>query len=114
MLVDVHSTVNKYTDISDTRIKVGDAIVLCDAGGGTVDLISYEILKLNPLEMKELVHGTGRYTLLPMHHIGSPIGTKADLLDLRCSTCASSNGSKILLAKRPSLTYARQIRSVLQ
>lgn len=40
--------------------KIGDALVLCDAGGGTVDLISYEIMNLNPLEVKELVRGTGR------------------------------------------------------
>lgn len=34
--------------------------MLCDAGGGTVDLISYEILSLSPrLELKELVTGKG-------------------------------------------------------
>lgn len=40
-------------------MKVGDAFVLCDAGGGTVDLISYEITNLDPLEFRELVKGTG-------------------------------------------------------
>ncbi|KAI9882584.1 MAG: hypothetical protein M1823_005673 [Watsoniomyces obsoletus] len=40
---------------------VGDAFVLCDAGGGTVDLISYEITALHPtLTLKELVPGKGR------------------------------------------------------
>jgi hypothetical protein len=35
-------------------------LVICDAGGGTVDLISYEITKLSPkLELKELVLGKG-------------------------------------------------------
>lgn len=44
-----------------TVLKVGDAFVLCDAGGGTVDLISYEITKLYPtLELRELVPGTGK------------------------------------------------------
>lgn len=34
--------------------------MICDAGGGTVDLISYEITQLSPrLELKELVPGTG-------------------------------------------------------
>ncbi|KAI9661677.1 MAG: hypothetical protein M1821_008915 [Bathelium mastoideum] len=37
----------------------GDAITVCDAGGGTVDLVSYEILRLSPLELKELVPSTG-------------------------------------------------------
>jgi hypothetical protein len=39
---------------------VGDAFVLCDAGGGTVDLISYEVDSVTPLELKELVPGTGK------------------------------------------------------
>jgi hypothetical protein len=38
---------------------VGDAITICDAGGGTVDLVSYEIVRLKPLELKELVPSTG-------------------------------------------------------
>ena len=47
--------------IALTTLKVGDAFVLCDAGGGTVDLISYEITKLDPtLELRELVPGTGK------------------------------------------------------
>ncbi len=41
-------------------LKVGDAFVVCDAGGGTVDLISYEIEAITPrLALKELVPGTG-------------------------------------------------------
>ncbi|KAF2654972.1 actin-like ATPase domain-containing protein [Lophiostoma macrostomum CBS 122681] len=40
-------------------LEVGDAITICDAGGGTVDLVSYEIVSLNPLELKELCPPTG-------------------------------------------------------
>ncbi|KAM7206445.1 chaperone protein DnaK [Naviculisporaceae sp. PSN 640] len=41
-------------------LKVGDSFVVCDAGGGTVDLISYTILKLKPiLEIQEAAPGTG-------------------------------------------------------
>ena len=40
-------------------LKIGDAFVLCDTGGGTVDLISYEITKIEPFELRELVKGTG-------------------------------------------------------
>ena len=33
---------------------------MCDAGGGTVDLISYTVVKLEPvLEVKEAAPGTG-------------------------------------------------------
>jgi hypothetical protein len=41
-------------------LKIGDTFVLCDAGGGTVDLISYTITKLSPsLEIKEAAAGFG-------------------------------------------------------
>ncbi|KAL9027294.1 MAG: hypothetical protein Q9196_004161 [Gyalolechia fulgens] len=46
--------------LQDKALAVGDAFVLCDAGGGTVDLISYEITALAPRpELKELVTGKG-------------------------------------------------------
>ncbi|KAL4959262.1 Hsp70 family protein [Aspergillus stella-maris] len=41
------------------RIKKGDVYVICDAGGGTVDLISYEIKDTNPIAMREAVEGRG-------------------------------------------------------
>ncbi|KAL4986074.1 hypothetical protein BDW68DRAFT_198313 [Aspergillus falconensis] len=41
------------------RIKKGDVYVICDAGGGTVDLISYEIKDTNPIAMREAVEGWG-------------------------------------------------------
>ena len=44
----------------DFSLNLGDAFVVCDAGGGTVDLISYEVVGLSPnLQVKELVPGTG-------------------------------------------------------
>lgn len=42
-------------------IRVGDTFVLCDAGGGTVDLISYTVSGLKPiLQVEEAAMGTGR------------------------------------------------------
>ncbi|KAG9231241.1 Hsp70 family protein-like protein [Amylocarpus encephaloides] len=47
-------------DMSDKGLKVGNSLVICDRGGGTVDLISYEITALEPrLELKELVPSKG-------------------------------------------------------
>ncbi|KAG6141552.1 hypothetical protein E4U38_006670 [Claviceps purpurea] len=44
----------------DFSIRKKDAFVVCDAGGGTVDLISYEVMAVAPqLKVKELVPGTG-------------------------------------------------------
>lgn len=41
-------------------IKIGDTFVLCDAGGGTVDLISYTVTALKPiLKLHEAAPGTG-------------------------------------------------------
>ncbi|KAG9600284.1 actin-like ATPase domain-containing protein, partial [Aureobasidium melanogenum] len=40
-------------------LQVGDNFILCDAGGGTVDLISYEIRSRSPLSLEESSPGTG-------------------------------------------------------
>ena len=41
-------------------IKIGDTFVLCNAGGVTVDLISYTVTALRPkLEIAEATPGTG-------------------------------------------------------
>lgn len=37
----------------------GDVYIVCDAGGGTVDLISYEIKSTSPLYIEEAVAGNG-------------------------------------------------------
>jgi hypothetical protein len=48
--------------MNPTQLQVGQTFVLCDCGGGTVDLISYEILQLKPhLKVNEAGPGTGRY-----------------------------------------------------
>lgn len=43
----------------ENTVKTGDAFVICDAGGGTVDLISYIVENVQPLKMKECVMGDG-------------------------------------------------------
>ncbi|KAH0433458.1 hsp70 family chaperone [Colletotrichum camelliae] len=40
--------------------KKGEVFIICDAGGGTVDLISYEVTNSKPLAIEEAVEGTGR------------------------------------------------------
>ncbi|KAJ2992964.1 hypothetical protein NUW58_g1993 [Xylaria curta] len=40
-------------------LRTDDVYVICDAGGGTVDLISYRIGDLDPIELHEAVVGTG-------------------------------------------------------
>ncbi|KAF8453361.1 hypothetical protein BGX38DRAFT_1249757 [Terfezia claveryi] len=43
----------------ENTVKVGDGFVVCDAGGGTVDLISYKVESLKPLKIRECVIGDG-------------------------------------------------------
>ncbi|KAI9836129.1 MAG: hypothetical protein M1838_005137, partial [Thelocarpon superellum] len=45
--------------IQPNHLKIGDNFVVCDAGGGTVDLISYKITQLNPLRVEESGVGSG-------------------------------------------------------
>ncbi|KAI9777720.1 MAG: hypothetical protein M1839_008639 [Geoglossum umbratile] len=44
----------------ESNIKCGDIYVICDAGGGTVDLISYEVRNVHPMAIEECVGGRGR------------------------------------------------------
>ncbi|KAG9206733.1 hypothetical protein G6514_000018 [Epicoccum nigrum] len=42
-----------------SNLRIGDCFVVCDAGGGTVDLISYKICELNPFQVEECAVGDG-------------------------------------------------------
>jgi molecular chaperone DnaK (HSP70) len=45
--------------IQPSGLKIGDNFVVCDAGGGTVDLIAYKVTQLHPLRVEESAVGTG-------------------------------------------------------
>ncbi len=65
----------------DFCLNVGDAFVICDAGGGTVDLISYEVTAMTPnLKIRELVPGTGTYPALALWREGYPWGQRFTLI----------------------------------
>ncbi|KAH7125733.1 hypothetical protein B0J11DRAFT_506551 [Dendryphion nanum] len=49
----------KEKNEDDESLEVGDCFVVCDAGGGTVDLISYKIVGLDPLAVEECAVGDG-------------------------------------------------------
>jgi hypothetical protein len=42
------------------NIRKGEIFVVCDAGGGTVDLISYKVIGTEPLQLEECVEGSGK------------------------------------------------------
>jgi hypothetical protein len=43
----------------DQRLAIGDGFIICDMGGGTVDLISYRVAELQPTVVEEATVGTG-------------------------------------------------------
>lgn len=45
--------------LQPNTLKQGDCLTVCDAGGGTVDLITYSISSLQPLQLCEVAVGTG-------------------------------------------------------
>ena len=46
--------------IQPNLLRVNDNFIVCDAGGGTVDLISYQIKQLKPLRLEESAKGIGK------------------------------------------------------
>ncbi|KAF4124502.1 Molecular chaperone DnaK (HSP70) [Geosmithia morbida] len=46
-------------NLSPSTLQLGRKFVVCDAGGGTVDLITYEVTEVGKLELKEVTEGTG-------------------------------------------------------
>ncbi|KAK7749083.1 hypothetical protein SLS62_008478 [Diatrype stigma] len=53
------ATLTVLPDIKD--LKAGDSFVLCDCGGGTVDLISYTVDQMQPLTIHETVEGEATF-----------------------------------------------------
>ncbi|KAL8670828.1 MAG: hypothetical protein Q9168_004647, partial [Polycauliona sp. 1 TL-2023] len=48
-------------DVTPGSFGIGDTFIVCDAGGGTVDLISYKVTGLKPtLKVQEVVPGRGK------------------------------------------------------
>lgn len=50
-----HRERNQYPEI-----EVGESFVVCDAGGGTIDIITYEVQSTMPFKIKESVTGDGK------------------------------------------------------
>ena len=70
--------------LGDRGLSVGDAFVVCDAGGGTVDLITYEIVRKKPFELRELASANGNSRPIFVIHCSAyaPLGCLAGSLML--------------------------------
>jgi molecular chaperone DnaK (HSP70) len=58
--VRITSIVHSITPLTSTR-QAGDTFVVADCGGGTADIISYEVVTISPMVVKECVKGQGTY-----------------------------------------------------
>jgi molecular chaperone DnaK (HSP70) len=45
--------------VQDEQFAIGDGFIVCDMGGGTVDLVSYRIAELEPTILEEATVGSG-------------------------------------------------------
>ncbi|PWY73462.1 actin-like ATPase domain-containing protein [Aspergillus eucalypticola CBS 122712] len=55
--------------IQPNSIENNDVVVVCDAGGGTVDLISYRVKTVSPLCLEEVSEGSGMLCLQPRRYL---------------------------------------------
>ncbi|KAL7973792.1 hypothetical protein HDV63DRAFT_413813 [Trichoderma sp. SZMC 28014] len=54
------ATLRSISTYNQANMEVGDHFVVCDAGGGTVDIITYTVVELSPMKVKESVKGDGK------------------------------------------------------
>ncbi|KAL8817394.1 MAG: hypothetical protein Q9223_003761 [Gallowayella weberi] len=56
------AAIHTLKDLDATSsLRTNDRILVCDAGGGTVDIITYDVLQIDPLGLVECTTGTGDY-----------------------------------------------------
>lgn len=53
------AAIHTLSAVEDQALAVGDVFIVCDAGGGTVDLITYKAETVSPLTLSEVVPGNG-------------------------------------------------------
>ncbi|KAL8947831.1 MAG: hypothetical protein Q9222_005928 [Ikaeria aurantiellina] len=56
------AAIHALKDLNDIgSLRCNDRLLVCDAGGGTVDIITYEVVQIRPLSIGECTVGTGDY-----------------------------------------------------
>ncbi|OAP60220.1 hypothetical protein AYL99_05222 [Fonsecaea erecta] len=45
--------------LSTGQVREGDCVIVCDAGGGTVDVVSYQVAKVLPMELNQVAVADG-------------------------------------------------------
>ncbi|KAF2830509.1 actin-like ATPase domain-containing protein [Ophiobolus disseminans] len=55
----IHTIQSLRGSVQDEQFAIGDGFIVCDMGGGTVDLVSYRIAELEPTTLEEATVGSG-------------------------------------------------------
>ncbi|KAI4660944.1 uncharacterized protein J4E79_005512 [Alternaria viburni] len=55
----IHTIKSLRGTAQDTKLVTGDGFIVCDMGGGTVDLIAYRVSSVNPTAIEEATVGNG-------------------------------------------------------
>ncbi|KIW85159.1 hypothetical protein Z517_00549 [Fonsecaea pedrosoi CBS 271.37] len=45
--------------LSTGQVRAGDCVIVCDAGGGTVDVVSYQVARVHPMELNQVAVADG-------------------------------------------------------
>jgi molecular chaperone DnaK (HSP70) len=53
------ATLSSWSHHGDVVVKCGDGVMICDCGGGTVDITTYVVTNMNPLQFDEAIAGIG-------------------------------------------------------
>lgn len=82
----LHTIKTLHSTTQDANLAIGDGFIVCDMGGGTVDLISYRVASINPTVIEEATVGSGaqcggsfvdRASLHRLErHLGTPVFSK--------------------------------------
>mgnify|MGYP001168576937 FL=1 len=54
----MHQIINDNEQLG--RLEKGDVCIVCDGGGGTIDIISHEVVSTNPFRLREAAVGVGQ------------------------------------------------------
>jgi molecular chaperone DnaK (HSP70) len=77
--------------------KIGEAFVVCDAGGGTVDLISYKVKGEDPLALEEFATGDGDLCGSVFIDIGFENSVRAKIGETKYQAISKYHRQKMLL-----------------
>ena len=89
--------------------------MIVDAGGGTVDISSYEFTSVEPLSVEEIAAADCKFSVGRLHRADTHgLSTKASLKDLPVSICGRKNFSTVRTALNDDIPVLRSSHSAAE